>query len=121
MKALYPTLALAAFAFVACDDDSYNDWTPAQSNPDTTEDQRIAVSFSVADVDAVNFADLEEGQDSVKIFIPTLTSTGETADAISYKVLIANATDEVSVSNDGKIAVSDLRSAIEKEYGKASD
>lgn len=119
MKALYPTLALAAFAFVACDDDSYNDWTPAQSNPDTTEDQRIAVSFSVADVDAVNFADLEDGQDSVKIFTPTLTSTGETADAISYKVLIANATDEVSVSNDGKIAVTDLRSAIEKEYGKA--
>ncbi len=119
MKALYPTLALAAMTFVACDDDSYNDWTPAQSNPDTTEDQRIAVSFSVADADAVNFAELAEDVDSVKIFTPTLTSTGETADAITYKVLIANATTEVSVSNDGKIALSDLRSAIEAEYGKA--
>lgn len=118
MKALYPTLALAALAFAACDDDSYDNWADAQANPDTTKEEQTATSFSVAPVSAINFADLADDVDSIAIFTPTLTFTGQEADAITYKVILGNSTEEV-LTNNGVVATADLKSAIETEFGKS--
>lgn len=59
MKAIYSSLALAALAFAACDDDSYNDWSQPQSTPDTTEDQRGTVTLKADAVSPINFAEID--------------------------------------------------------------
>lgn len=112
-------MALASLAFVACDDDSYNDWADPQNNPNTTEDQRIATTFSVAAADAISFESLTETDTIVKVFTPTLTSKGAQADAVAYKIILGNATEETEVFNDGMISTSVLKSSIETEFGKA--
>ena len=73
MKAIYSSLAMAALAFAACDDDSFNDWSVPQTNPDSTEDQRVAVTFAAEAAPAVDFANLDEDVDTlVHVFTPEL-------------------------------------------------
>lgn len=120
MKALYPALALATLAFTGCvDDESYDDWSAAQHNENTTADQLANVSFSAAQVSAIDFSTLED-VDSVSIF--TVTNSVEAVDASSlkttYSVLLGNSSEEIEASN-GKVATEVLRSAIETEFGKA--
>lgn len=120
MKALYPSLALAALAFAACDDDSYNDWAQPQSTPDTTEDQRGTVSLKADAVSAINFADIDEKVDTlVTVFTPTLTSSAAQPDTVIYKVVLGNDETEVDATSKGQILTADLRAAIERDFGKA--
>lgn len=120
MKPIYSTLAIAMLAFAACDDDSYNDWQQPQANAQTPADQMIATNFTVEAVDPVNFADLGENEDvPVNIFKPSLTTQGQQADTVEYKVILGNSSSEVEVTAEGQIPASELRSAIEAEFGKA--
>ncbi len=120
MKALYPALALATLAFTACvDDESYDDWSPAQQNENATDDQLANVKFSAAQVSAIDFATLED-VDSVTIF--TVSNSVDAVDAsalkTTYKVILGNSSEEIEAST-GKVATETLRSAIETAFGKA--
>ena len=120
MKALYPALALATLAFTACvDDESYDDWSSAQHNENTTDDQLANVKFSAAQVSAIDFATLED-VDSVTIF--TVSNSVDAVDAsalkTTYKVILGNSSEEIE-STTGKVATETLRSAIETAFGKS--
>lgn len=120
MKALYPALALATLAFTACvDDESYDDWSSAQHNENTTDDQLANVKFSAAQVSAIDFATLED-VDSVTIF--TVSNSVDAVDAsalkTTYKVILGNSSEEIEATT-GKVATETLRSAIETAFGKS--
>lgn len=120
MKAIYSSLALAAFAFAACDDDSYNDWAQPQSTPNTTEEQRGTVSLNAEAVSAIDFNNIDEEVDTlVALFTPTLTCSASQPDTVIYKVILGNTDEEVDATADGKVLTSDLRAAIERDFGKA--
>lgn len=111
---------MAALALAACDDDSFNDWSVPQANPDSTEDQRVAVTFAAKAAPAVDFADLDEAVDTlVTVFAPELKSTGADADTVEYAVILGNTEDEVSATPEGQVRTADLRAAIERDFGKA--
>ena len=111
---------MAALAFAACDDDSFNDWSVPQANPDSTEDQRVAVTFAAKAAPAVDFANLDEDVDTlVTVFAPELTSKGADADTVEYAVILGNTEDEVTATPEGQVRTADLRAAIERDFGKA--
>lgn len=111
---------MAALAFAACDDDSFNDWSVPQANPDSTEDQRVAVTFAAKASPAVDFANLDEDVDTlVTVFAPELTSKGADADTVEYAVILGNTEDEVTATPEGQVRTADLRAAIERDFGKA--
>lgn len=120
MKALYPALAMATLALASCvDDESYNDWAAAPQNPDTTEAERVATSFSVASVAAIDFATIDEETDTlIAVFTPSLTTTGATADTTRYAIIFGNSTDETPATKAGVVKTAQLRAAIEAEYGR---
>ena len=121
MKALYPALALATLAFTACvDDESYDDWSDAQYNADTTEDQRVNVAFSVTNASAINFADITDDATLVTIFTAsnTVAAVADTSLTTVYKVILGNSSEEIDAAN-GQITAEQLRTAIENEFGKA--
>lgn len=117
MKALYPALALATLAFASCvDDESYNDWAVAPQNPNTTEAERVATTFSVASVAAIDFAQIDE--ETIAVFTPSLTTTGAVADTTRYAIIFGNSAEETPATKDGVVKTAQLRAAIEAEYGK---
>lgn len=120
MKALYPALALATLALASCvDDESYNDWAVTPQNPNTTEAERVATSFSAASVAAINFANIDEEKDTlIAVFTPSLTTTGVEADTTRYAIIFGNSTDETPATKEGVVKTAQLRAAIEAEYGK---
>lgn len=53
------------------------------------------------------------------IFTPTLTASAAQPDTVIYKVILGNDDTEVDATPEGKILTSDLRAAIERDFGKA--
>lgn len=106
-----------AFGLTACTED-FTDWSsPQQNNPEDAK----TIAINVSNVGAINFADLD-GVDSVQIFTTSVTATD--APALTYQVQLAaedDATKTASVMANGncKVAVADLKAAVEALYGKA--
>lgn len=109
--------AALAFGLTACTED-FTDWSnPQHNNPEEAK----TIAINVTNVDAINFAELD-GVDSVQLFTSSVTATD--APALTYQVLLAaegDATKTASVTANAncKVAVTDLRLAVESLYGKA--
>ncbi len=120
-KLIYAPLALAACAFVACDNEDYSDWAEAQSNdPETAQ----TASYTVASAaETFNFAVIAD-EDTLTLFTPTIVAEdGATA---TYSVVLSDAEGvetnvesvTISASDGGKVIAGTLREAVETLYGK---
>lgn len=109
--------SVVALGLTACTED-FTDWSsPQHNNPEDAK----TIAINVANVGAINFAQLD-GVDSVKIFTSNVTATD--APALNYQVKLAaegDATKTASVTANAncKVAVADLKAAVESLYGKA--
>lgn len=113
-KKIFFGLALVA-AFTACDDD-YTDWAdPMANGPEGTK----VTAMSVTNVAPIQFAELTG--DSVQLFQTEVSAT-DAAFSTTYDVKLTGEglteSVELKADNQCRVAVSDLRAAIETLYGK---
>lgn len=104
----------ALLLLASCTDD-YKDWAEPQ-----TVAQPSIVAFadgSVSSVGVINFADLAEGQELVKVCNINAPTATDAAYAPVYTIALGDKT--FSLDNDGQMAVSDFVSYVESNFGKA--
>lgn len=102
-----------ALLMSSCGSDMYEDWADPQVNP---EEPTQTVNVTVTEAPAVDFASLTA--ETVQLFVPTVVGEGTT----TYQVTLWNAdktASQVLETEDGTIAVEDLKAAVEALYGKA--
>ena len=109
-------LSLIAFvaSVTACTED-YKDWADPQVVPQPTQ-----VSFadgSVSAVDVIKFADIADGQATVKVCNITAPTATDEAYAPNYTIALGGQTYELAA--DGTMATSDLVSYVSGIYGVA--
>lgn len=114
MKKIFYTIGIAML-FASCSD-SYTDWaTPHSSQSETT----VTVSFSAAQAANIDYGTYTA--DSVQLFVPTVSSTASKT-VTTYRACLYNAdkSDSLTVSTDanGKITTAELKTIVEKLYGK---
>lgn len=95
--------------------DSYTDWADPQSN---AQEDAKTVTLSVSPAAAIVLGDVTA--DSVQLFVPNITSVDQATN--SYTTVLYNAdktsTSTITASEDGKVAVSDLKTAVYSLYGR---
>jgi hypothetical protein len=118
MKKIFYTLGLALL-MVGCSDEDFTNWKAPQSVPANAEEAAKTVKVTVTPGEAVDFATVTA--DSVQLFTPAVSSDMAIAEqTIVMDVYNADSTEQVrlSLDNDGKVATADLRSAVEKLFGR---
>ena len=108
-------MALAALAFTACDDESYNDWALPQSNSQEAA-QSVAVKVDGASV--VNYEAIEDDDALVSVFTPTVSSSS--ASKTTYSIVFNNGT-IIAVNEEGKVRAGDLKEVVIAQYGRAPE
>ena len=108
---------LLATSLVSCNED-FKDWAnPQSNNPEAAK----SITMTVAGVLPIDFAQLKD-VDSVVVFKPSVTVAEPTQ--LSYSINLtpkgdASQTIRLAADTQGRVAVADLRAALEKLYGKA--
>ena len=109
--------AAMVLSLVGCTDD-YKDWTV--QNPDTTPDEAIKVSQNMADVPAIDFANVDP-EGNVQLFVPTYESSSN-PDSVIYKAIIYNAdmseSVEMTANAKGEVSAALLKETLQTFYGK---
>ena len=109
--------AAMILSLVGCTDD-YKDWTV--QNPDTTPDEAIKVSQNMADVPAIDFANVDP-EGNVQLFVPTYESSSN-PDSVIYKAIIYNAdmseSVEMTANAKGEVSAALLKETLQTFYGK---
>lgn len=106
---------LAAVASLAACTGDYTDWADPQSNP-----QPETVSFgngSVSEVGLIDFANIPESQQAVKVCDITAPTSSESAYTPEFSITLGDQT--FPLSADGMMSVADLKGYVEAVYGKA--
>lgn len=109
--------AAMALMVAGCTED-YKDWTV--QTPDTTPDEAVTVSASIADVPAIDFATVDpEGE--VQLFAPDYSSSSQ-PDSVVYTAVIYNADKsenvEMPATAEGKVSAALFKSTVQGFYGK---
>ena len=109
--------AAMVLTLVGCTED-YKDWTV--QNPDTTPDEAIKVSQNMADVAAIDYANVDpEGY--VQLFVPSYESSSN-PDSVTYKAIIFNAdmseSVEMTANAKGEVSAALLKETLQNFYGK---
>ena len=113
IKKIFSALLLAT-SLVACTDD-YTDWSAPQSNP-----QEDAITFgdgSIAPVSLIDFANIPEGQETVKVCNITAPTSSDESYAPLYQLTVGS--EIMDITANGEVSVSALKSYIESNFGKA--
>lgn len=111
--------AALALTMAGCTED-YKDWVV--QNPDTTPDEAVSVSQNIADVPAINYANVDE-EGYVQLFAPTYESSA-TPDSVVYTVVIYNANKSESAEfvadAEGKVSAALLKETLQSKafFGK---
>ena len=109
--------AAMVLTLVGCTED-YKDWTV--QNPDTTPDEAIKVSQNMADVAAIDYANVDPEGD-VQLFIPSYESSSN-PDSVTYKAIIFNAdmseSVEMTANAKGEVSAALLKETLQNFYGK---
>lgn len=109
--------AAMVLSLVGCTDD-YKDWTV--QNPDTTPDEAIKVSQNMADVPAIDYANVDP-EGNVQLFVPTYESSSN-PDSVIYKAIIYNAdmseSVEMTANAKGEVPAALLKETLQTFYGK---
>ena len=112
--------AAMALAMVGCTED-YKDWLV--QNPNTTPDPEVTISSNMADVPAIDYANVNEDGD-VQLFVPTYQSSPE-VDSIVYTAIIYNADKSENVefvaNSEGKVSAAAFKEAVRGFYGKVPE
>ncbi|MDO4180583.1 MAG: hypothetical protein Q4D36_04770 [Bacteroidales bacterium] len=112
-------LALAT-AMVACTDD-YTDWADPIQTP---QEEAKSVALSVTAASAIDYAEVAEETERVKVFTPSVAAD-ETPSEVIYKVTVSPKDGEGSVvlsaESDGTVSAEDLKNAVASFYGKAPE
>lgn len=108
------TLATAA---VSCSED-FTDWTKPQSN---AQENAKSIAIQVSPVEAIDFAQLT-GVDSVKVFTTNITATD--SPTLKYTLNLSKTDGSITpialtADSQCRVAVADLKAALEALYGKA--
>lgn len=104
----------ALLLLASCTDD-YKDWIEPQTN---AQPETIAFADgSVSPVGVINFADFVEGQALVKVCNLTAPTATDTTYAPEYTIAIGDKT--FDIDSEGRMAVSDLVTYVESNFGKA--
>jgi len=113
-KFLY--IAATALLLASCTED-FKDWAEPQSNP-----QGEVITFgngTVASVDLIDFAQIPDSVEWVKVCDINLPSSSDTA-YVAEPVIILNGTSFV-LRNDGTMKAEDLKQLVISQYGKAPE
>jgi hypothetical protein len=109
--------AAMVLTLVGCTED-YKDWTV--QNPDTTPDEAIKVSQNMADVPAIDYANVDP-EGNVQLFVPTYESSSN-PDSVIYKAIIYNAdmseSVEMTANAKGEVPAALLKETLQTFYGK---
>lgn len=109
--------AAMALAMVGCTED-YKDWLV--QNPNTTPDPEVTISSNMADVPAIDYANVNEDGD-VQLFVPTYQSSPE-LDSVVYTAVIYNAdkseNKELVANSEGKVSAAAFKDIVRGFYGK---
>ena len=112
--------AAMALAMVGCTED-YKDWLV--QNPNTTPDPEVTISSNMADVPAIDYANVNEDGD-LQLFVPTYQSSPE-LDSIVYTAIIYNAdkseNKELVANSEGKVSAAAFKEAVRGFYGKVPE
>lgn len=100
----------------SCTDD-YKDWADPQSNPD---EGSKSVVFTAAQAAAIDYAAIG---DRVQLFVPSVVVEDEVVNSFIAKLYNADKTAEYNIDADeqGCVAASDLKSAVQFLFGKAPE
>ena len=110
-KSLYFAMAVAALAFTACDDESYNDW--AQPNNITSEQGTVDdVTVTVTPASTIDFASAEELVSMFKV----ATSNGKVSSVIA--TINGN---EIETDANGSVYADALENIFQQAYGRAPE
>lgn len=114
-KILYGLTLLAAMA--SCTED-FDDWAQPQSQP---QEDAKSVTFSVAPASAIDYANVTADDQTVQLFVPSVTA--EEGTETTLKAILWNedktASAELTPDTEGKTTASELKSIVESLYGKA--
>ena len=113
-KFLY--IAAAALLLASCTED-FKDWANPQSNP-----QAEVVTFgtgSVASVDVIDFAQIPETVELVKVCDITAPTANDTAYAPTYSIFLNG--QEFSLNADGMMSADELEAYVVSLYGQAPE
>lgn len=110
----YLLAGLAIFAMTACNED-FADWKEQAQNT-----QPKIVEFgegSVAAVDLIDFAEIPEGTEFVKVCEITPPTTTIEESKLSYTISLDGT--DFNLNNDGTMSYPDFKAFVETTYGKA--
>lgn len=115
-------MILATALFSSCKGD-YDDWASPQGYP---QDEAKNVAFSITPSSAIDMAAVDA--DSISLFTASIESQ-DPMSVVSYKVELGKADEagnitgkqEIEANAEGKVAKTDLVSAVESLYGKAPE
>ncbi len=110
-KNIFLALALA-LGMSACTEDD-QEWADPQSTGAETPE---TVSLSVSEVASIDLAAVES--DSVQVCVPTLTASDGTTSKYVLQLTANDQTQELTVDENGYVAVADLQAAVEAFFGK---
>ena len=117
MKKIFYTLIASLPFFTSCEE---ADFGVKASDPQSWEqEETIALPELIAN--PVATIDLAIVSDSVAIFTPTVNGTipeGTTLENFRVELITENNTSTLNTSTSGKVATTELQTAIEKAYGK---
>ena len=117
MKKIFYTLIASLPFFTSCEE---ADFGVKASDPQSWEqEETIALPELIAN--PVATIDLAIASDSVAIFTPTVNGTipeGTTLENFRVELITENNTSTLNTSTSGKVATTELQTAIEKAYGK---
>lgn len=121
-KSLIYSMILATALFSSCKGD-YDDWADPQGYP---QEEAKNVALTVTPASAIDMATVEA--DSINLFTASIESQ-DPMNVVGYKVELGKtdesgaitAKQELNASEEGKVATTELVSAVEALYGKAPD
>jgi len=114
-KYIFSALVLAT-SMVACTGD-YTDWADPQANA-----QPETVAFgdgSITEVALVDFNNVAEGQETVKVCQINAPTASDAAYTPIYEITLGNTT--FPLSADGTISAADFKTYLESNFGKAPE
>lgn len=103
-------------SMASCNGD-FTDWANPQTNPQ--EEKVVFGDGSVTAVDLIDFANIADDQTEVQVCQITAPTASDTAYKSQYTIKLG-ANETYTISADGKMATADLKSYVEKYFGKAS-
>lgn len=113
LKSLF-ILGLTTLALSSCNED-FNDWVSQAGN--TQGDKVSFGNGTVSGVDLIDFANVADGTDSVKVCNVTAPTTSDATYKPTYQVVLGSTAYSINITN-GKMAFADLKSYVEGTYGK---